>query len=60
MGNTWKGHSEEKLKQSELDAFISSGVEPSTITQEDVNLDGTPGSENYIHTVICTSKVANA
>ena len=44
MGNFWKGHSEAKLLQYELDAFISCGVEGASITQEDVNLDGAADS----------------
>lgn len=57
MGNFWKGHSEQKLRQAELDAFVSCGVDAASISQEDVNLDGAINSENYIHVVRCQSKV---
>jgi hypothetical protein len=60
MGNAWKGHSEAMLIQYELDAFLSCGVDPTSITQSDINLDGRPNSENYIHIVTCKSTNVDA
>lgn len=60
MGNFWKGFSEEKLRQAELEAYISCGVEPDSISQQDVNLDGNAISENYIHVVTLKSKLPSA
>lgn len=51
MGNLWTGYSDSKLYKAELDCFLLCGVDPATITQENVILDGNPNSQTYIHTI---------
>ena len=61
VGDTmWKGSCVQKTLKAELDAFVFFGVDPLSIKQEDVNLDGKQGSQNFIHSVSFKSKVQNA
>lgn len=54
MGNCWKGYSDEKLWQAELDSFLMAGVHHSSIKQEDIHLSEND-PEDYLHIVRITS-----
>lgn len=52
MGNMWKGCSDEKLLQSEIDLLIHNNkLAIDDILIENINLDGSTNSQNYIHQV---------
>lgn len=57
MGNTWKGISDEKLQNSEKELLLHGNkLKLEDLIFENVNLDGRPGSENYIHEVTLKGK----
>jgi hypothetical protein len=40
MGNIWRGNSDHLLKSAEQQVFTAAGIDPTTIVQQDINLDG--------------------
>ena len=57
MGNAWKGCSDEKLLESEIDLLIHNNkITREDILIENINLDGRADSQNYIHQITIKPK----